>query len=271
MQSLSVCVTTFNNARTLAACLESVKWADEILLLDSHSNDDTLEIARRHGCAVHQQEFAGYGKQKQRAFDLAAHRWVLLLDADEALTAESQEEIRKLMRSGPRADGYEIPRREQHYWRMSSTSVRRDYFLRLLDKTKGGMTDKPVHAAPRVDGRIERLRHYFLHFGMASIHGKAARLNNYSTGLVADKLDRGKRGSPWMMIFYPPVSFIREYIVERQIFNGWSGFILSALSAHYVFLKYAKLYEHFQFEKHGRSLLPDGAPAPERAQLQRPA
>ena len=120
MEPLSVVVTTYNNARTLPACLQSVQWADEIVLLDSFSTDDSVEVARRFGATVHQHEFLGYGRQKQMALDLATHRWALLLDADEMLTPELQEEIRQLMRSGPEADGYSLPRVEQMFWRMSS-------------------------------------------------------------------------------------------------------------------------------------------------------
>jgi len=270
MERLSVFVTTFNNALSLPACLDSVKWADEILLLDSFSTDDTLEVARRYRCNIRQQRFLGYGPQKRTAMEMTAHRWVLLLDADEVLSPQLQHEIQELMATGPRADGYEIRRQEQHYWRMSSHRVRPDYFLRLFDKTKGRFSEKPVHAAPRVDGTIKRLRHHFLHFGMPSIHSKVQKINNYSTGLVQDKVARNKRGKPWVMVFYPPLYFLREYLVERQIVNGWVGFIGASISAFYVFLKYAKLYEHFEFEKHGSELLPEGAPPIDRAELRKP-
>jgi glycosyltransferase involved in cell wall biosynthesis len=258
VEPLSVFVTTFNNERTLPLCLASVQWADEVVLLDSFSTDGTLELARRFGCTIHQHRFMGYGPQKQMALDLTSHRWVLLLDADEMLSPELQGEIQALMADGLSADGYEFPRQEQHYWRMASLRVRPDYFMRLFDKTKGGMTDKPVHAAPKVDGSVGRLRHHFVHFGMPSIRSKVDKINSYSTGLVHDKVARGKRGNPWMIVFYPPLYFVRQYLFDRQIFNGWVGFIGSAISAFYVFLKYAKLYEHFQFERYGSSLLPEG-------------
>ena len=264
MEPLSVFVTTFNNERTLSACLESVQWADEILLLDSFSEDDTLAIARRFGCTIHQQAFQGFGPQKLRAMELTRNRWVLLLDADEALTPELQQEIRRLMTAGPRQDGYEIRRIEQHYWRMSSLKVRSDYFMRLFDKTRAAMTENPVHARPKVEGKVSRLRSHFLHFGMPMIHGKVRKINDYSSRLVRHKVSGGKRGNPWMCVFYPPVYFLRQYLVDRQIFNGWVGFFGSAISAFYVFLKYAKLYEHFQFETYGERLLPEGAPSVDR-------
>ena len=264
-EPLSVFVTTFNNARSLAGCLESVQWAGEIVLLDSFSTDETLDIARRHGCVIHQHKFMGYGRQKQMAMELTRNRWVLLLDADEMLSPELQREIRELLETGPTADGYWLRRHEQHYWRMSSFAVRPDYFLRLFDKAKGRITEKPVHAAPAVSGSTMRLRHHFLHFGMPTIHTKVRKIKDYSSGLVKDKVARGKPGNPMMMVCYPPFYFLRHYLVERQFANGWVGFIGAAINAFYVFLKYAKLYEHYQFERHGSSKLPKGAPPVDRA------
>lgn len=259
-EPLSVFVTTYNNARTLPACLHSVQWADEILLLDSYSTDATLDIARQYGCVIHQESFKGYGPQKQSALDKTAHRWVLLLDADEALTPESQAEIRALLQSGPTADGYTLPRQEQMFWRMGSPRARMNHFLRLFDKTQGRVSDMPIHAAPEVQGRIEKLRHPFWHFGETSIHVKVDKINHYSTGLVADKQAKGKRANPWILLIYPPVFFLRIYLFKGNWRNGWAGFIAAAVMAFYAFLKYAKLYEAEQFARHGNTLMPPGAP-----------
>jgi glycosyltransferase involved in cell wall biosynthesis len=260
MESLSVFITTFNNARTLEACLRSVAWADEIVVLDSYSGDETITIAQRYGARVFQHEFMGYGKQKQMALEKTTHDWVLLLDADEALSPALQQEIRQLMEGGLTADGYEIPRQEQSFWRMCSTRVRMNHYLRLFNKRQGHISDMPIHAAPKVQGRIARLRAPFYHYGETDIHTKVQKVNAYSTGLVADKLARGKRGNPWIMVFYPPLFFIRSYVFKRNFMNGWAGFIVSVVNAFYVFLKYAKLFEHYQFEKYGASLMPEGAP-----------
>lgn len=251
MEKVSAIVTTFNNADTLEACLESVKWADEIVLLDSYSTDDTLRIAGRFGCRIFQQTFLGYGPQKQSALEKTVHRWVLLLDADEALSAPLQREIRDLLRRTPDCDGYEIPRQEQMFWRMASTSSRLNHFLRLFDKTKGAVSDMPVHAAPKVAGRVGRLRNPFFHFGETDIHTKVEKINGYSTGLVADKVARGKSANPWVMVVYPPLYFLRLYLFKRNFLNGWAGFISSVVGSFYAFLKYAKLYEHLREKESG--------------------
>lgn len=257
---LSVFVTTYNNGRTLTACLESVKWADEIVMLDSLSTDDTLAIGQHYGARITQHKFMGYGPQKRKALAATTHDWVLLLDADEALSPALQSEIRQLLHTAPAAQGYELPRQEQMFWRMYNPATRMNYYLRLFDKRHGSIDDSPIHAAPKVQGRIARLKAPLYHYGETDIHTKVEKINAYSTGLVADKLKKQRWGIPLIMLFYPPLFFIRSYLFKRNFMNGWAGLINSVIAAFYVFLKYAKLYEHHQFAKHGTRLLPDDAP-----------
>ena len=260
MPALSVVITTFNNADTLAACLSSVVFADECLVLDSFSTDATISIAEAGNCVIHQHHFLGYGKQKQLAVDLASNDWVLLLDADESLSPELAKEIQTLMLSTPAANGYAIPRREQIFWKMNSRGVRWNKYLRLWNRQHGGLGSMPVHAAPKIDGPVTSLEHPFFHFGEMDIHVKVDKVNAYSTGLVEDKVARGKRPNPWILLFYPPFYFLRSYFFKRAFCDGWAGFIGSVVNTFYVFLKYAKLYEDAQFRHHGEALLPPGAP-----------
>jgi glycosyltransferase involved in cell wall biosynthesis len=263
---LSAVVTTFNNADTLRSCLGSVKWADEILLLDSFSTDETCEVAAEFSSKIIQHEFQGYSKQKQMAIDAASNDWVLLLDADEALSAESQAEIQRVLAEGPTADGYTLPRIEQLFWQMTHPGSRMNHFLRLFDRRKGGMNDVPVHAAPVVkDGRIEPLAEGFFHFGEPDIHTKVAKLNSYSTGLVEYKAGRKKKASMLTCIVYPPFMFLKSFVFKRNYRNGWAGFIGSVCMAFYAFLKYAKLYEHFRHAEVGLSLMPEEYPGKQSA------
>ena len=158
MEKLSVFIITYNCARTLEPCLESVKWADEIVMLDSASTDGTLEIAEKYGCIVHQTEFLGYGPTKQLAIDKTRNNWVLHVDADEMLSPELQEEIKDLLEKGPPADGYMIPRLDQLFWEMNDPRVRLNSQLKLFDKRRGRMNDMAVHSDPEVDGRVETNR-----------------------------------------------------------------------------------------------------------------
>ncbi len=122
------------------------------------------------------------------------------------------------------------------------------------------MNDMAVHSDPEVDGRVETLRNVFYHFSEVDIHSKVEKINGYSTGLVADKVAKGRRPSPWILVFYPPLVFIQQYVFKRNFLNGWAGFIGSVIGSFYAFLRYAKLYEHYRFEEPRADRLPEGAP-----------
>jgi glycosyltransferase involved in cell wall biosynthesis len=242
-QPLSVVVTTLNNAATLERCLASVTWADDIVVLDSGSTDATLEIAARHEARVFAEPFRDYSSQKQSAIDKAAHDWVLLLDADEALTDAARAPVEAALEQ-PVAAGFRLPRREQMFWTFQHAFSWTNTHLRLFDRRRGRMNAVPVHAAPEVDGPVRTLRAaVFLHYGEPDIRTKVDKINAYSSGLVADKLRRGQRFLGVRMLFYPPVFFVRQYVFKRYFLNGWAGFISAATGAYYVFLKYAKVYE----------------------------
>ena len=246
-QPLSLVVTTLNNAATLRRCLESAAFADERLLVDSGSSDDTLAIADEFGCRVLHKPFAGYGPQKQWAIEQARHRYVLLLDADEWLPEDCQLEIQALLAGmvagQPGLAGYRIPRRELIFWQYQHRGARLNRYLRLFDRQRFHMSASTVHAAPEVDGPVADLRYAFHHDGEPDIHTKVAKINAYSSGLVADKLERQVGFVRTRMLLYPPWFFLRQYFGKRQCLDGWAGFVQSAVGAFYVFLKYAKVYE----------------------------
>jgi glycosyltransferase involved in cell wall biosynthesis len=229
-------------------------------MLDSASTDGTLDLAKQYGCHVYQTDFLGYGKTKQLAIDKTRNNWVLHLDADEMLSPELKDEIRGLLESGPPAAGYLIPRLDQLFWEMNDPRARLNSQLKLFDKRRGRMGDMAVHADPEVDGRVEKLKGVFYHFSEVDIHTKVQKINGYSTGLVADKLAKGQRPSPWKLVYYPPLVFLQLFFFQRNFLNGWAGFIGSVIGAFYAFLRYAKLYEHYRFEEPWTSRLPAGAP-----------
>ncbi len=242
-QPLSVVVTTLNNAATLERCLASAAWAEDLVVLDSGSTDATLDIAVRFRARLFSESFRDYSAQKQSAIDKAAHDWVLLLDADEALTGAARRAIETALQQSGVA-GFRLPRREQMFWTFQHTSSWTNAHLRLFDRRRGHMNAVPVHAAPEVDGPVRTLHDaVFLHYGEPDIRTKVDKINAYSTGLVADKLRRGQRFLGVRMLFYPPVFFVRQYVFKRYFLNGWAGFISAATGAFYVFLKYAKVYE----------------------------
>lgn len=246
-QSLSAIVTTLNNAATLDKCLASLRFADELLVVDSGSSDATLAICAEHGARVLHHPFAGYGPQKAYAASQARHRLVLLLDADEWLPAETAAEIQRLLRDLPEDGGaiagWRLPRREQIFWQYQAPGTRLNRYLRLFDRQRFRMSANPVHAAPEVDGPVGEIQGCFVHDGEPDIHTKVTKINAYSSGLVADKLARGSRWAKLRCIVYPPFFFVRQYLFKRQFVNGWAGFVQSVVGAFYVFLKYAKLDE----------------------------
>lgn len=243
-EKFSLVVTTLNNASTLDRCLSSAVFADDIVVLDSGSTDATLDIAKKYTRRIYTEAFRDYSTQKQSAIDKAAHDWVLLLDADEALTHATRAEIERALESPQQVVGFRLPRREQMFWTFQHRWSWTNTHLRLFDRRRTRMNAAPVHAAPESDGPVRTLRRaVFLHYGEPDIATKVSKINAYSTGLVADKLRRRQRFLGVRMVAYPPVFFIRQYVFKRYFLNGWAGFISAATGAYYVFLKYAKVYE----------------------------
>lgn len=239
-EPLSVFVTTFNNAATLQRCLDSVAFAQEIVVLDSDSSDDTRVIAERAGARIFVEPFKGYGPQKQSALDKTTHRWVLLLDADEYLSEQAAAEVSEVLRA-PTAAGYTLPRREWMFWQWQHPGSVHNQFLRLFDRTRGRMSNDPIHAAPKVDGAVGRLRSVFFHYGEPSVSIKLAKIGHYADGL-AERYSR-KRLLLLRALLYPPFGFVRHYLFKRQFLNGSAGLIHSLLMGVYGFLKYARAYE----------------------------
>lgn len=244
-EPLSVVVTTYNNAATLARCLASVAFAEERVVLDSGSTDATEAIARAHHARWWVEPFKGYGPQKLSAVGKATHRWVLLLDADEVVPADCRAAIERALQE-PAVAGFRIPRREQVFWRLAHPGVRHARMLRLFDRDRVRFSADAVHAAPLVDGPEGRIDAAFVHYGEPDIRTKVDKINAYSSGMVADKDARGYRLVRTRMLLQPPLQFLRSYLVNRKFLSGWAGLIGSATEAYYVFLKYAKLYESRQ-------------------------
>lgn len=243
VSKLSAVVTCFNNQETIAKCIESLKIADEIIVLDSFSSDKTLSILKQYNCTIHQQEFLSYSQQKQNAINLANNDWVILLDSDEYLTINAQEQLAKWKKSPPQADAYDLPRQEWVFWQWSHAWVRMNRFVRLFDKTKAAISDDLVHESVKTTGSSASINAIIKHFGETSISKKVEKINAYSQLSAQQKHLQGKTVSPIKLLFYPGAYFIKQYFFRRQIFNGWAGLINAYLNSRYAFLKYAKLYE----------------------------
>ena len=242
-EKFSLVIITFNNADTFERCLAAADFADELVVLDSGSTDATVAIAERHGARIAVHPFDDYGPQKQRAIDMASHDWILNLDADEILSPGTREVIERALEN-PQAAGYRLPRRERMFWGVQHPWSHKNGHLRLFDRRRGRMNEVPIHAAVEVDGPVLTLaRADFVNMGDDDIAARVAKINRYSSGMVADKLARRQHFAGPMMLVYPPIFFLRQYVFKRYFLSGWAGFIASVLGAFYVFLKYAKLHE----------------------------
>ena len=238
-------VTCFNSEKTIEKCLLSLSWADEIIVLDSFSEDSTVKIIQKLGATVQlkQQAFKGFAQQKQDVIDMAQHDWVILLDADECLTPKAVKKIQQWKGKAPTAHGYNLPRIEWVFWHWAHPWVKRNEFIRLFKRSHSHMSQDLVHESIKVDGDVKRLYAPFKHYGETSIQVKLEKINRYSALAAQQKFDRGKRCSALRLFLYPVFYFFRQYFVKRQVFNGVAGVINATLNSYYAYLKYAKLYE----------------------------
>ncbi|HEX2343141.1 MAG TPA: glycosyltransferase family 2 protein [Vicinamibacterales bacterium] len=241
MPGLTVTVITKNEAPNLAAALESVTWADEIVVVDSGSSDGTTAIARRFTPRVVERAFAGYGEQKNQAASLASHDWILSLDADERVSPALGEEIRALLRVEPPARGYRIPRVTFHLGRwIRTTDWYPDFQLRLYDRRAGRWSERLVHESVQLDGRPGYLSGELQHYPYRDLAAHLETIDRYTT-LAAEQMHRdGARPGVVSIAVHPPLAFLRNYILRRGLLDGAAGLKISALNAYYVYLKFAK-------------------------------
>ncbi len=241
---VSVIVITRNETRNIGAALESVRWADDIVVVDSGSTDDTVAIARRYTDRVVTHPWEGYGAQKNYAAGLAAHDWVFALDADERVTPALAQELCALLAAGPARQAYRIPRVTHYLGRwIRSTDWYPDRQLRLYDRRSGRWNDRRVHESVAVDGAVGRLEAEIEHRPYRDIAHHLRTIDRYST-LAADQMRAEGRRVRWIeLVARPPLAFLRNYIARLGVRDGAPGLIVSILNSYYVFLKHAKRWE----------------------------
>lgn len=241
---LSVIIPTFNEEETLPRCLESVAFADEILVVDSFSTDGTLEIARAAGVRVVQREYGYSAQQKNWAIPQARHEWVLLVDADERVTAELRDEIRRTLDGGPTADGYWI-RRANYFLgkRIRFCGWGTDRVIRLFRRDVSRYQDRQVHAEIDLPGPLPVLTHPLEHHTFRSFGQYWRKLDLYSEWGARQMYLEGRRPGAMQLLFRPLGRFIRMYVLRLGFLEGAHGVVLSLLGAFTVYLKYARLWE----------------------------
>jgi glycosyltransferase involved in cell wall biosynthesis len=241
---LSVTVITKNEAADLGAALASVAWADEIVVVDSQSTDDTVAIARQHTDRVVAREWSGYVDQKNYAASIASHDWILSLDADERVTPELATELQALKAGAPPEAAFRIPRVTWHLGRwIRSTDWYPDYQLRFYNRRLAQWTGKYVHEGVAVQGAVGQLRGELQHYAYRDTSDHLETIDRYTTLAARQMHESGRRAGVVEIVVHPPLAFLRNYIVRGGIRDGTAGFIISRLNAYYVFLKFAKLWE----------------------------
>lgn len=244
MPKLSVTVITKNESANLGAALESVSWADEIVVVDSESTDDTVAIARRFTDRVVVRPWPGYSAQKNHAASLARHDWILSLDADERVTPELAAEVRASLAATPAHQGFRIPRVTWHLGRwIRTTDWYPDHQLRLYDRRLAQWTGPYVHESVSVKGTVGTLGGELQHYPYRDIADHLETIGRYTTYAASEMRDNGRTAGLLQIAGHPPLAFLRNYIARGGFRDGVPGFIISALNAYYVFLKFAKLRE----------------------------
>jgi glycosyltransferase involved in cell wall biosynthesis len=244
MQKISVTIITKNEAENIRDCLDSVRWADEVVVVDSGSTDGTLEIARQWGARVFQEEWKGYAAQKNSAIDKTRNEWILSLDADERVPAALQREIENRLAAAPPVDGFYIARKNFFSGRWIRTcGWYPDYNLRLFRKNRGRFQERAVHEKVEMEGRTENFKTPLIHRTYRSLSDFLQRLDRYST-LAAQQMQReGRKVRHRDLLLRPPLTFLHLYILRAGFLEGTKGFLLSRLYSFYTFAKYAKLKE----------------------------
>jgi len=244
MEKISVAIITKNEEKNIRECLESLRFADEIVVVDSGSTDTTREICRRYGAQVFQEDWQGFARQKNSAVARTRNDWVLSIDADERIPAELGEEIARVLNQNPSLDGYFVARKNYFLGRwIKRCGWFPDYNLRLFRKDRGHFEEREVHERVTVLGEVGYLRHPLEHFTYRSLSDFIQRLDRYSSLAAREMKNEGRRFRYTDLFFRPPLTFFQMYLIRAGFLEGYFGFLLSILYSFYTFAKYSKLKE----------------------------
>ena len=244
-QKLTVLAPTFNEEKNIRPCLESVKWADEIFVVDSFSTDRTVEIAREFTDRVVQHEYVNSAAQKNWAIPQAAHPWIMIVDSDERVTPGLRDEILKVLeKDGGGYDGFYIFR-INHFLgkRINHCGWDRDDVLRLFRRDLGRYQEREVHADVILKGKTRHLKNKLLHYTFSSFDQYLKKMNRYAAWAAGDRAKKTRTVRWYHLTLRPAFRFFKQYILRKGFLDGKEGLMLCILAAYSVFLKYAMLYE----------------------------
>lgn len=243
--TISICIICFNEEKNIRRCLESSKWAEEIVVVDSMSQDRTVEIAREYTDKVYQREWPGYIDQKNFALSKTKNDWIFSIDADEEISQGLQDEIRSEIKKEHPKDGYRMPRLSfyQGTW-IKHSGFYPDRQLRLFRRNKGYWVGKRVHEKVHVNGEVGLLKNDLLHYPYkGTISGQVQTVDKFSSLLAENRFQDGERYSLFLLLLRPPMKFIEVYFFRLGLLDGLAGFIIALTSAYAMFVRYVKLRE----------------------------
>ena len=242
MIKASVYIICKNEEKHIKRVLESVKDFDEIVIVDSGSTDNTLNLAKEYTNKIFNQDWLGFAKQKEYAKNLCQNEWVLNLDADEQLTEELKKEIEKVIEEN-KIDGLDIKISSQFLGKFNSEKSKFNRRIRFFRKSVGHYPDKLVHESILVKGKINKANGFIYDYGTMDLKTHLSKINEYSSLRADEKFAKNKKASFSKLLFVFPLSFFKSFIIKRGFLNGMRGFIAAMNNAFYAFLKEAKLYE----------------------------
>lgn len=248
---ITVLIPTFNEENNIRDCLESVKWADEILVVDSFSSDRTVEISREFTDRIIQHEYINSATQKNWAIPQATHPWVLVVDSDERVTPGLRDEIVSVLQGdGNGYDGFYIYR-INHFLgkRINHCGWNRDDVLRLFRRDKGRYQDREVHADVVLEGKSTHLKGKFLHFTFRNFEQYFKKFDRYTTQAAGDRARKTSKVRWYHLTLRPAFRFFKQYVLRAGFLDGREGLIICSLAAFSVFMKYAKLWERQKSKK----------------------
>ena len=230
---LSIVIITKNEEKFIFDALKSAIFADEVVILDSGSEDQTCNIAKKIGARVEQQAWLGFGAQKNKAVELADNDWVFVLDADERITPELRDEIISTLKN-PQFNGYRIARLNNFFGKnIRHCGLYPDYSIRLFNRQKGKFNDVPVHESVQIQGNTDKLKNHMLHLAFDTVEEFSNKQKKYAELSQKDK--------NLIKAFISPIwTFLKIYIIRLGFVEGWRGFIIAKVYAQYTFWKYFK-------------------------------
>ena len=241
---LTATVITRDEASNIAAALQSISWADEIVVVDSGSTDDTVALASARGVRVMSRTWPGYVDQKNYAASVATHDWIFSLDADERVTPALAGEIREIVAGNPAERAFRVPRVTFHLGRwVRTTDFYPDHQTRLYDRRSARWQGKYVHESVVADGPVGQLKHELQHYSYRDLSDHLDRINQYSTLAAQQMYEGGRRAGAVDLLLHPPAAFLRNYVLRGGFADGVAGLTISLVNAYSVLLKFAKLWE----------------------------